>query len=90
MDIIEGSLEVKLPTNGQMKQQMFGLLLDVQASLFVPLQLQLQSQLQLQLQPQLTTPAPAPAPTTYNLQPTTTTTTRLQLHYTTPHYTTLD
>ena len=29
-------------------------------------------------------------PTTYNLQPTTTTTTRLQLHYTTPHYTTLD
>ena len=88
MDIIEGSLEVKLPTNGQMKQQMFGLLLDVQASLFVPLQLQLPSQLQLQLQPQLTTPAPAP--TTYNLQPTTTTTTRLQLHYTTPHYTTLD
>ena len=84
MDIIEGSLEVKLPTNGQMKQQMFGLLLDVQASLFVPLQLQLQSQLQLQLQPQLTTPAPAPAPTTYNLQP------QLQLdyNYTTLHHTT--
>ena len=84
MDIIEGSLEVKLPTKGQMKQQMFGLLLDVQASLFVPLQLQLQSQLQLQLQPQLTTPAPAPAPTTYNLQP------QLQLdyNYTTLHHTT--
>ena len=84
MDTIEGSLEVKLPTNGQMKQQMFGLLLDVQASLFVPLQLQLQSQLQLQLQPQLTTPAPAPAPTTYNLQP------QLQLdyNYTTLHHTT--
>ena len=84
MDTIEGSLEVKLPTNGQMKQQMFGLLLDVQASLFVPLQLQLQSQLQLQLQPQLTTPAPAPAPTTYNLRP------QLQLdyNYTTLHHTT--
>ena len=82
MDTIEGSLEVKLPTNGQMKQQMFGLLLDVQASLFVPLQLQLQSQLQLQLQPQLTTPAPAPAPTTYNLQ------LQLDYNYTTLHHTT--